>query len=103
MGRHGFEKRYLGIVRSVAPMGLVVISMGRRRPIPLGSKAYFRDDSGEYKELGVVVDFIGNVERPHAVVRVYDRSLLSGIAVGLDVMYELKPPRGRRGVVRRGG
>jgi rRNA processing protein Gar1 len=77
MGRYGSEKRYLGIVRSVAPMGLIVVSMDRRKPIPLGSKVYFRDDSGAYRELGVVVDVIGNVERPHAVVRVHERSSLN--------------------------
>jgi rRNA processing protein Gar1 len=102
MGRYGSEKRYLGIVRSVAPMGLIVVSMDRRKPIPLGSKVYFRDDSGTYRELGVVVDVIGNVERPHAVVRVHERSSLNEIPIGLDVLYELRSPRSHRGAVRRG-
>ncbi len=102
MSSRGFEKRYLGVVRSVTPMGLIVVSMSGRKSIPLGSKVYFRDDSGTYRELGVIVDIIGNVERPHAVVKVVDKSVLSEIPVGLNLSYEVKPPRGRRGALRRG-
>jgi rRNA processing protein Gar1 len=101
MSRRGFERRYLGVVRSITPMGLVVVSMSGKRPVPLGSKVYFRDDSGVYREMGVVVDIIGNVERPHAVVKVSDKSILSGIPVGLEVSYEPRAPRGHRGAARR--
>ncbi len=102
MRRRGVEKRYLGTVRSVTPMGLIVVSMSGRRFVPLGSKVYFRDDSGVYRELGDVTDIIGNVERPHAVVKVSDKGLLSEIHVGLSVSYEPKVSRGRRGSLRRG-
>lgn len=94
--------RYLGTVRSVTPMGLIVVSTARKKPVPLGSKVYYRDEDGVHREVGVIVDIIGNVEKPHAVVKVSDRDLVKVLRAGTELSYEPRVPRSHRGSRRRG-
>lgn len=98
----------LGAVKNVTNMGLIVVSMLRKKPIPLGSKVYYRAPSSSHPgtggliEAGKVIDIIGNVEKPYAVVKITsDR--FEEVSVGLELLYEpWKPSRPRRGG-RRGG
>ena len=100
-GRLGM--RSLGTIKSLTRMGYIVVSMLRRKPLPLGLKVYYRDEFGSYRELGVIADVIGNVERPYAVVKVTDKDALSTLSEGSELLYEPAPARkGRRGASRRG-
>lgn len=101
MSKRDDRKRYLGTIKSLTKMGYIVVSMIRRKPLPLGSKVYYRDDHGLYRELGVLVDIIGNVEKPYAIVKITDKDLLGDISEGLEVVYEIPTPRSRRGAFRR--
>ncbi|MCX8195723.1 MAG: hypothetical protein N3F67_01365 [Acidilobaceae archaeon] len=48
--------------------GQLIVAMERKKPIPLGSKVY-REKEGRIEEVGKVVDIIGSVRRPYAVVK----------------------------------
>jgi len=95
--------RSLGTIKSLTKMGYVVVSMLRKKPLPLGLKVYYRDEFGSYRELGVIADIIGNVERPYVVVKVTDKDALSILSEGSELLYEPAPARkGRREASRRG-
>ncbi|MFN4045726.1 MAG: H/ACA ribonucleoprotein complex subunit GAR1 [Acidilobaceae archaeon] len=98
----------LGKVKNVTNMGLIVVSMIGRKPIPLGSKVYYRAPQGSHPstggliEAGKIIDIIGNVERPYAVVKIAN-DRFEEVGEGLELLYEpWRPSRPRRGG-RRGG
>ncbi len=93
----------LGTVKNITNMGLIIVSMWRKKPIPLGSKVYYRAPSSDHPntggliEAGKVIDIIGNVEKPYAVVKITsDR--FEKASEGLELLYEpWRPSRMRRG------
>ncbi|MEM4428910.1 MAG: hypothetical protein QXJ33_03600 [Acidilobaceae archaeon] len=89
--------KYLGSIKSITPMNYIVISMAREKPIPIGSKVYYKDEYGKFREVGLVVDIIGNVKKPYAVVKIKDKDLVQAIESSSDLYYEpWKPPRKAR-------
>ncbi|MEN2999964.1 MAG: hypothetical protein ABDH61_05260 [Acidilobaceae archaeon] len=68
--------------------------MEREKPIPLGSKVY-SEKEGKISEVGKVVDIIGNVKNPYAVVRLVDEHLAEELE---ELYFEFwRPPRRRSG------
>lgn len=47
---------------------MILASMAKRKPLPLGLEVYFVDDD-RLRYLGKLVDIIGNIEKPYAVVK----------------------------------
>ncbi|MCX8165676.1 MAG: hypothetical protein N3D79_03720 [Acidilobaceae archaeon] len=81
------------VVRSTIG-GQVVVAMEREKPVPLGSKVYFERE-GRMREIGKVVDIIGNVKNPYAIVRLADKDLAEELE---ELYFEFwRPPRRRSG------
>ncbi len=84
----------LGTVLHVTPNGYIVVTVDdpERLP-PLGVKVY----SGDRRELGQLLDVIGPVKQPYAVVRPASRELLKVVKEGDAIYYRPpRPPRRRR-------
>ena len=105
------ERKELGPVVTGVQTGHLIVKLSsewRGAPPRTGWKVALKDNG----EVGVLVDVIGNVEKPYAVIKVTDRALLERIGAGsvLEALIpQLKPRRrgrhlrGRRVKEARGG
>lgn len=70
-------------------MGLTLVSMFRKKPLPLGLSVYIKDDD-RVKYVGKLIDVIGSVERPYAVVKLEEDVEISAQTL---LYYELERKR----------
>ncbi len=85
----------LGRVYSIVNTGHIVVSVENKRVVSqrfLGAKAFRSSDK---KELGQLSDFIGNVEKPYAVIKPVSRNILTVLSPG-DSVYIVVRERPRR-------
>ncbi|ABM80323.1 H/ACA ribonucleoprotein complex subunit GAR1 [Hyperthermus butylicus] len=77
--------RRLGTVLHTTPNGYIVVKLEEQQPPPLNVRVYDRD----LRPIGVLLDIIGPVKEPYAVVKPASREIK--LASGEVVYY--KPPR----------
>ena len=85
----------LGKIHSVVNTGHIVVSVRNKRLVSqrfLGAKTFRSSDK---KELGQLSDFIGNVEKPYAVIKPTSREVLTSLSPG-DSVYIVVKERPRR-------
>jgi len=108
-GRAVGGRRLLGVVTSKVQTGHIVVKLAEEWLQRLPRAGWRVEYEGE-GVIGLLVDIIGNVKEPYAVVKANDRSVLERVKDG-DKVYIVvpkpKPPRrprrgGRKGA-RRGG
>ncbi len=85
----------LGKVHTVVGTGHIVVSIEERKIALrrlIGTRAYKSENKSE---LGFVVDVIGNIEKPYAIIKPYSRDSLDSIRPGDQVYIVIKErPRG---------
>ncbi len=87
--------RSLGSVLHITPSRLIIVKLSRPKPIPpLNSEVL--DAQGE--RIGTIVDIIGPVDSPYAVVKPIKPAVLSFVKPSMVLFY--RPPRKER---RKGG
>ena len=83
----------IGRIVSKTNFGYLVVELKDKGRIPrIGWRVYV-----DNVEIGVVSDIIGNVARPHAVVKLRDKGLIDEIHEGAVVAVRVPPPRRARG------
>ncbi|NPA05082.1 MAG: RNA-binding protein [Crenarchaeota archaeon] len=87
--------RRLGVLLHKARNGYLVARLETDKPPPLGVKVY----DSSLQEIGVLLDVIGPVEQPYAVIKPNERGEKLD-KKGVTLYYE--PPRPRRPRRRRG-
>ncbi|MEM1927743.1 MAG: hypothetical protein QXS85_03275 [Acidilobaceae archaeon] len=88
----------LGRVEKIIKSRLLLVSMARKKPLPLGLEVYARSND-EFNYIGRLADIIGRTDRPYAVVKVeesVESSLLSS-----QLYYKLRERRRGSGSRRR--
>ena len=89
------ERRLLGLIASKVQTGHVVVKLGDewRDKLP---RIGWRVELGGDGISGILVDIIGNVREPYAVVKLEDRSLLEKVSEGSEAYVIVPRPRPRR-------
>jgi len=94
----GLSMRRLGTVLHVTRNGYIVVVLENRYRIPsLNVNVY----DSHRRKLGVLLDIIGPVDEPYAVVKPSDKSVLKEIAQGTVLYYEEPKLRRRRKHARK--
>ncbi len=91
----------LGKVLHSTKSGYIVVELRDPKRIPrLGVPVYTSDR----RRIGVLLDIIGPVERPYAVVKPDKDEYIKAVEEGQNLYYEVpRPPRRRERRRRRGG
>jgi len=90
--------RRLGTVLHVTRNGYIVVALEDKDHIPsLNVNVY----DERRRKLGTLLDIIGPVEEPYAVVKPSDKSILNEVARGAVLYYEEPRPRRRRRLARK--
>ena len=94
----GPSMRRLGTVLHVTRNGYIVVALEDKDHIPsLNVNVY----DERRRKLGTLLDIIGPVEEPYAVVKPSDKSILNEVARGAVLYYEEPRPRRRRRLARK--
>lgn len=90
--------RRLGTVLHITCNGYIVVALEDKERIPsLNTNVY--DERG--RKLGTLLDIIGPVKEPYAVVKPSDKSILEEVVQGAVLYYEEPRPRRRRRLARK--
>ena len=91
--------RLLGKVVHSVKSGYIVVALEQSKPPRLGAPVYTDDR----RRVGVVLDVIGPVDSPYAVVKPDKLEYIDAVKPGDKLYYEVPRTRKRRGKVQKRG